>query len=70
MAVSYLNAPFNEAHSSLPNTKRNTAMAIGFLFTFRPTPLPGSSLIRKSHIVPRPQGVGCVGGMSNSPWRA
>lgn len=59
VSVSYRNAPFSEAHSSLPtNTKRNTARAMGFLFTFRPTPSRRLSFICGSQSIPRPQAEG------------
>lgn len=59
VSVSYRNAPFSGAHSSLPtNTKRNTARTMAFLFISRPTPSRRLSLIRRPQIVPRPQGGG------------
>lgn len=58
VAAFYRNAPFSEAHSSLPtNTKRNTARTMAFLSSSLARPPPaGSSLICGPQTNPPPPG--------------
>lgn len=53
-----LNAPFSEAHSSLPNTERNTAGAMVSFFYLSPDPLPPALPFLRASNNPPPPGRG------------